>query len=320
MADPRRILIIKPSSLGDVVHALPAVGRLRARYPHAHFAWVIQPAFAPLLAQHPGIHELLPFPRDRFRGPVGWVRFARWLHEFTPSSWDLVVDFQGLLRSALIGLAARPGRFVGPADAREGARLFYDAAQSCAEPHAVDRNLAIAACAGATDGPLDFPLPTGALPEGVPPDFILLHPFSRGSGKSLPSNTVRRLLDALGPARVLVVGQGAHALPPLPAHAEDWLNRTSLLDLIALLRKARAVISVDSGPMHVAAAVNRRLLAIHTWSDPARVGPWQMTAQIWKNGRIGPRNAMADPSPGRFPVGIDCEAIAAWATDMRGSV
>jgi len=316
VVEPRRILVIKPSSLGDIVHALPAVHRLRQRYPVAHLAWVIQPAFAPVLEGNPDVDACLPFPREQFRGLAGLIRFGQWLSDFPERDWDLVVDFQGLLRSALMGLASRPGRWIGPCDAREGARLFYDATRPALGLHAVERNLTVAACAGAdSDQPLAFPLPDGELPAGFGPGaFTLLHPFSRGKGKSLTPAQVEVLATMLAPRRVVLVGRSDLVLPGLPGNVENWINRTTLTELIALLRQAEAVVSVDSGPMHLAAALSSRLLSLHTWTDPRRVGPWQSGAKVWKGGRIGARDAL-DGASGRLPGQDDLELIACWVTE-----
>jgi len=318
VSEPRRLLIIKPSSLGDIVHALPAVGRLRQHFPSAHLAWVIQPAFAPILAGNPDVDERILFPRDDFRGLVGLRRFWRYLREF-PGPWDRVIDFQGLLRSALIGLASQPGQFIGPTDAREGARLFYDHAGPFADPHAVSRNLAVAAAAGAGKGEVRFPLPAGHPPVGFDPSpYVLLHPFSRGAGKSLSEEMVMEFVQRLEPRRVVIVGRRYHNGLRLPGNGEDWINRTRLSELVALMRGAEAVVSVDSGPMHLAAAVNPNVLSLHTWTDPSRVGPWQAEADVWKNGRIATRSMIDDPRPGRWPETADLDQWITWVREKTG--
>jgi len=316
VAGPRSILVVKPSSLGDVVHALPAVARLREACPTAEIAWLIHPAFAPLLEDNPDIDRVLPFPREQFRGPHGLVRFGKWLHHFTPRDWDWVVDLQGLLRSALIGLAARPGRLIGSSHAREGATWFYDQIVPVTDQHAVSQNLAVIEAATQSRGSHAIRFP---LPQRIPPVTgtidVVLHPFARGTGKSLPVDGVLQLVQALAPARVLLVGRTEIPLPPLPGHTENWINRTSLPELIGILRHAKVVISVDSGPMHLAAAVCPKVIAIHTWSDPAKVGPWPLDAVVWKNGKWGNRLTLGGNTPGRLPSKQDLVQIAGRASE-----
>jgi ADP-heptose:LPS heptosyltransferase len=306
---PRSILVLKPSSLGDVVHTLPAVAALRRHFPHARIAWMVNPEWAPLLEGNPSIDAVLPFPRSRFRGPLGPLRLLPWARDFaTEAASDLVLDFQGLLRSAFIGKLCRIRHFHGLSDAREGARFFYDAtARVTPSQHAVDRYLALVASLGVpVPRPLEWPLPAAPLPEGFDADrpFIALHPFSRGQGKSLSLPDLETLCRSLAPLRLVLLGRFESPLPPslssLP-HLENWLNRTSLPQLVSLLRQASWTISVDSGPMHIAAALSPRLLSIHTWSDPQRVGPYPPEAWIWQNGSLfqrgQPTRTLPAPSP-----------------------
>lgn len=228
---------------------------------------------------------------------------------------ELVLDFQGLLRSALIGRLCRGGSFLGLSDAREGARFFYDGvADVSAQSHAVDRYLQLVATLGVdTTGPLEWPMPLGVPIPGVEPGYVLLHPFSRGAGKSLSLSQVREFCDALAPMRVILVGRSAEVVPA-QSNALNLLNRTSLEELVWLIRAAGYVVSVDSGPMHMAAALTPRLLALHTWSDPAKVGPYRPEAWIWKSQRLFQR---AHPEAGR-PV-RDFGEIALFVKDQMNS-
>ena len=116
---------------------------------------------------------------------------------------------------------------------------------------------------------------------------VLLHPFSRGRGKSLGWEQVTDLIERLVPARrVILVGWNDEREPVLPYGCVSYVNRTSLGELIWLVRRAAFVVSVDSGPMHLAAALNRPLLSIHAWSDPRKDGPYRPDAWVWKNGRF----------------------------------
>jgi heptosyltransferase I len=174
-------------------------------------------------------------------------------------------------------------------DAREGARWFYDrVAEVNRDEHAVERYLKLAECAGGAIGePLHSQLPTGdPLPRfDEHPPFILLHPFARGRRKSLSNAVIEEFCRAFAPTRVLVVGQ-SHRQLGAQENCIDLTNQTSLLQLVWLIRVARFVISVDSGPMHIAAALTARLLSIHTWTDPRRVGPYNPDAWIWKHGQL----------------------------------
>jgi ADP-heptose:LPS heptosyltransferase len=262
---------------------------LRGAYPGAEITWIINPEFAPLLRGNPDVNHVHFFPRGEFRGLGAPKSLLPWLTETRRIRPDLALDFQGLLRSALIAKISGAKEIYGMSDAREGSRWFYDRiAKVNRSGHAVNRYLALAECAGATIGEsLRCPIPTGdRLPrfDEYPP-FILLHPFARGSGKSLSNAVIEEFCRALAPTRVVVVGQSRHKMDP-PENCVDLTNQTSLLQLIRLIRVARFVVSVDSGPMHIAAAVNDRLLSIHTWTDPLRVGPYKPEAWIWKNGQL----------------------------------
>jgi ADP-heptose:LPS heptosyltransferase len=282
-------LIIKPSSLGDVVHTLPAVALLRDAHPHAEITWVINPEFAPLLRGNSDVNHVHVFPRHEFRGLGAAGNLFRWWKTTKLLRPDLALDFQGLLRSALIAKISGAKEIYGMSDAREGSRWFYDrVAKVDRRAHAVERYIKLAECAGATVGEsLRSPIPTGdPLPrfDDYPP-FILLHPFARGSGKSLSNAVIEEFCSALLPTRVVIVGQSQRKIEPAE-NCIELTNQTSLLQLIWLIRAARFVVSVDSGPMHIAAVLTPNLLSIHTWTDPRRVGPYNPKAWVWKNGHV----------------------------------
>ncbi len=323
--NPRRILILKPSSLGDIVHTLPSLAALRARFPESHFTWMVNPEWAPLLEGNPHLDETLLFPRSHFRGPSGWLRFRRWRKDLkTKTHPDLILDFQGLLRTALVARAFRDVPVYGLSDAREGAR-FAQTRTIPADPqaHAVERYLALAAATGATlSGPPVFELPAGDRPsDPLPTDsFVVLHPFSRGQGKSLSPDAVAAFCRAMD-CPVALVGRSDQTLPELPPNTTNLLNKTSLTELLWLLRHAAFVVSVDSGPMHLAAAVTDRLLAIHTWSDPCQVGPYRPGAHVWKARNFFPAlDPLSSSAPAIEPSANDAETIARWVREQLSLV
>ena len=286
----KSILVIKPSSLGDIVHTIPAVALVRDAYPDAEITWVINSEFVSLLRGNSDVNHVYIFPRGEFRGLGAPKSLVPWLRQTRRLRPDLALDFQGLLRSALIGKISRARQIYGMSDAREGSRWFYHrVAKVDRRAHAIERYLKLAELAGATVGEsLRCPIPTGdPLPRFDPyPPFILLHPVARGRGKSLSTGVIKEFCHVFAPTRVVVAGQSHHGIDDAPENCVDLTNQTSLLQLIWLIRAAHFIVSVDSGPMHIAAALTDRLLSIHTWTDPRRVGPYNPDAWVWKNGQL----------------------------------
>lgn len=288
----RSLLVVKPSSLGDVVHTLPSVALIKRAFPELSIRWVVRSEFMPLLDGNPDLERTIEFPRSEMRGTVGVFKLLRWskrsLRE--PSVPDFVIDFQGLLRSGVMARRSGASEIIGLSDAREGAGHFYRwVVPVDTGGHAVDRYLQVPRALGidVSDARQLFRLPQGDIPAGVElpaAPFIMLHPFSRGGGKSLSAEQVRFLCEALAPLPVVIVGMADLELPPLGDRVVDLLNRTSLSGLVAVTRRAGFVISVDSGPMHIAAALGDRLVSIHTWSDPRKVGPYAPGSWVWKGG------------------------------------
>lgn len=284
------ILIVKPSSLGDIVHTLPAVAKIKRHWPESVLRWVINPEWAPLLEGNPYVDEAVIFPRRELHGMRGLFRIGPWARKLRERAQaDLVLDFQCLLRSGLISrLCRKPGgRILGLSDAREGTRYLYDeVADVRGRAHAVNRYLALVEALGISTGePLEWPLPKGIPVPEVNPGYVLLHPFSRGAGKSLTVADVVEFCREVAPRRVVVAGRTDEQIPEI-SNALNLLNRTSLGELIWLIRNADFVVSVDSGPMHIAAAITGRLLSLHTWSDPLKVGPYRPDAWVWKEGKL----------------------------------
>ncbi len=302
LRDFRSLLIVKPSSLGDIVHTLPAARLIKRAHPHLRLRWLANREWTPLLEGCVFVDEVIAFPRRELRGFGGGLRSLAWAAKWnrTPRETpEIVLDFQGLLRSGTISFARGSDWIVGMSDAREGAARFFDEVVPVnAGAHAVERYLRMVAALGIsfTHDDIVFDLPAGTAPAGFDASrpFVLLHPFSRGSGKALPAAVLQTLCDCLTSARVVIVGVTNPAPELRGAHIVDLTNRTSLTELIWLMRQARACVSVDSGPMHIAAAVNDRTLGIHTWTDPRRVGPFNAGAWVWKAGRIAHRDELTE--------------------------
>ena len=295
METPHRILIVKPSSLGDVIHSLPVVSALHRHWPEAEIRWLIHPAWRFLVEEHPGVSGTILFPREKFRGPSGWLRSVAWVRLLRDWRPDLAIDLQGLLRSALFARLSGAPRVIGLSDAREGSRLLYgETVRVNRHDHAVKRYLAVLDHLGVPQSvEPEFSLPEGRTPVGFKKDipYIVLHPYARGAGKSLNAGQIRAFAQGVlgaGQQRIVIVGRNNQSsLADLPPNVEDWSNRTDLLELIGLLRGASFIVSSDSGPMHLAAALHpARTLAIHLWSDPLKVGPCFPESLVWKEGFV----------------------------------
>jgi ADP-heptose:LPS heptosyltransferase len=323
MPAPDSILIIKPGSLGDIVHAIPALPWIRKTWPSTRVTWIVDQRWASLLEHHPLLKSIVVFPREQFHGPDGWARSVRWFQSLSNLCPDLAIDLQGLMRSALMARAARSRIIVGGKDAREGAGWLYhlhaDVDPHC---HAVERYRSILSAVGInTSTPPEFPLGDGTRhPKHPEEPYVLLHPYARGEGKSLTPELTSALCALLAPYRVVLAGVGI-APTNLPPNTLNLLGSTTLPEFVKLAREAAVVISVDSGPGHIAAAVNNRVLMIHTWSDPRRVGPYNPAAHIWQGGEIRPQILDRHshlPSPRSVTV-QDLDSIQQWARSRMES-
>ena len=290
MRTPRRILIIKPSSLGDIVQALPVLAALHDAYPRARIGWVVRDVYASFLAAHPLLDVVIPFARrpGRFGNLVAdQLRLAMRLNHFNP---DLAIDLQGLARSAWFCWLSRAARRIGMSDARELARLAYTEVASVGHrlPHAVDRYMQVVRQLTGRVPPVRFVLPrtpnAAAWAErlvrrlGGPP--IVVAPGARWYTKQWPAECFGRLIRELsgrGCGPFVLVGASAeqHVAARVGAAAAvlDLVGRTDLLMLTELLRRARLFIGNDSGPAHLAAAAGCPTVVLFTCTSPHRAVP-----------------------------------------------
>jgi lipopolysaccharide heptosyltransferase I len=286
-----RILIIKPSSLGDVVHALPTVNLIRRRFPDAHLAWLINDTLASLLKNCSIIDELITFPRQRFGSAKELPAFGDFLAVLQGKGFDIVVDLQGLFRSGLMSWATLATRRIGLSDAREGARLFYNEVVEVRHPHAVDRYLRAARHLGCGDGPIEFPLgssdadrkyvdellahlASSLIPH--PSSFVAVNPSARWETKLWGVDNYRALAQRLPRERVVFTGSSSEAnwIGRLAQGCLNLAGKTDLAQLAELYRRCALLITNDSGPMHIAAAVGTPVVAIFGPTDPALTGPY----------------------------------------------
>lgn len=263
-----RILIVKPSSLGDVVHALPTVARLRAKFPDAHITWLIGSGISSLLKNCPVINDHIEFHRrDSTKLPALLARLRR-------EHFDLVVDLQCLFRSGFMTRVTGAPRRIGLSDAREGARMFYNEIVPVTREHAVDRYLRVAGHLGCPAAPIEFPLGVSK-PAGK--ELIAINPVARWESKIWGDDNFSKLLDKLPAKRIVLVGSAGER-DRIEAinrgRARNLAGGLDLFELAELYRQCAVVISNDTGPMHLAAAVGAPVIALFGPTDPALVGPY----------------------------------------------
>lgn len=261
------ILIVRLGAMGDIIHSLPGAASLKHSYPHARVTWVVEPQWTPLLDGNGFVDRIIVFRRKE---PGSWRRTK---NELRAEHYDLAVDFQGLTKSALIAHAARPERLAGFGSRviRERlAGLFYSTRVQSDAVHVVDQALDLAAGAGAVNLMRGFPLPAGA-PEGRLPSgpFALASPLAGWTSKQWPLEYYASLASMLNMPLVLNGAPGT--VPDVPGTIN---HESGIAGLIDATRRAAVVIGVDSGPLHLAAALNKSGVAIYGPTDPVRNGPY----------------------------------------------
>lgn len=327
--EPHTIGIIKPSSLGDIVHSLPILPILRNLFPLSQITWVVNESFRSLVEGHPDLDRVLAYRRGgsgiTARGIVTTGLLCRRL---MAGQYDLAIDLQGLLRSGLMTGSTRARVRVGMADAREGAGWFYTHRVSAPRKdlHAVDRVIRVAEALGAEEPSPSFHVPIAdadirwaeSALEGVPRPRLVLNLGARWLTKRWPpahfAEIARRAASEFGAGLVAVGSPGDRPLVrELGRHLgsagfRDLSGKTSLLQLAAVARLSDLFLSNDTGPLHLAAAAGARVVGIYTCTDPRLTGPYGPRATsvrscVWCapsfRKRCGRLECLAELSPDR---------------------
>jgi heptosyltransferase I len=298
---PKNILIIKPSALGDIVLALPALSAIRRSFPQARISWLVRPEFADLLRGHPDLDELILFDR-RLLGkwwckPKAFGELMRLFSRLRGGRFDLVFDFQGLFRTGFFGWVTGCKKRFGMGESREFACMFYtdkiEQDSSCI--HLVDYYLKMVALAGAQKGGIEFKLPQDtSADEQVRKlltskkvnvdNYVVLVPGAAQPEKRWPVERFAQLADKIadkfGMSTVATGSESERAgVDVLLASAKSYVvnlaGRTTIRELISLVKGASLVISNDTGPGHIAAALSVPVVMIFGPTNPARVCPYQ---------------------------------------------
>jgi lipopolysaccharide heptosyltransferase I len=300
------ILIVKTSAIGDVIHTLPSLWSLRGAFPNAHITWLVEESAAELVIGHPALNRVLIARRKT------WIRdlragrlvralsgFMRFLHELRDTRYDLVIDFQGLLKSAMWVLLARGTRKAGFGSGMEHAEYSYLALNERVpavnmNQHAIDRSLLLLKSLGVPPVNIRYTLPVTsqqetearallrALDVGEEDRLVAVNAVARWETKLWQSQSFAALADRLEREGIRVVFTGG----PSDGPALDEIGRimtrpprrldgkTGLMTLAAVYRRAQVVVTTDSGPMHLAAAVGTPVVALFGPTAPWRTGPY----------------------------------------------
>lgn len=297
-----KILLLKPSSLGDVVQAVAVLRLLKKHWPASEIYWWLAADLVPLLEGDPDLSGIIRFERQRWAAPWRWHEVFHSLRLMRQQRFDLVIDLQGLARSGLFAWLAQGAFTIGLDDPREGAALFYDriVPRPSAFTHAVDwylevlRDLRVpvhhdfvwwpphAAAAQAVQAKWR---PAGAR-------WLALGPGARWPNKRWPVEhfvaLVRRLAADRPDLRFVILGGpgdgelGRAIAPGAPQRCLDLTGQTSLPEMIEWIRLAELMITNDTGPMHVAAALGTPVVALFGPTEPRRTGPYGQLRQVFQ--------------------------------------
>lgn len=289
-----KILILKPSSLGDVVQALPVLRLLKRRFPESQVYWWLSSDLVSLLDEDPQVAGVFSFERRRWAMPWCWLELIASVRRMRAQAFDWVIDLQGLARSGWLAWFVNGRLTVGVEDPREGASTFYDWAvpRPSAQTHAVDWYLRVLDRLG-VEASSSFewlpvrPKAAAAIRQKWPlanHPWIALQPGGRWLNKRWPVEhfvtLVRQLAQELPEHRFAILGSRADAavtapiVRAAPGRCVDLAGQTTLSEMIEWLREVDMLITNDTGPMHVAAAMKKPVVALFGPTDPRRTGPY----------------------------------------------
>jgi lipopolysaccharide heptosyltransferase I len=295
-----KILILKPSSLGDVVQALPVLRSLKQQLPQSEIYWWIDSALAPLLEDDPDLAGVVRFERRRWAAPQHWGELWRSIRWVRRQSFDWVIDLQCLARSGIFAWLANGGLTVGLDEPREGARIFYDvvARRPSFHTHAVDWYLQILPLLGleASKNFQWLPLRSQVLDSlhrkwpASTRNCVILQPGARWLNKRWPvegfSLLARQVLQSFPEVHIAILGGledaplGATIAGNAGPRCLDLTGRLSLPEMVEWIRSCQLMVTNDTGPMHVAAALGKPVVALFGPTEPRRTGPYHQLNHV----------------------------------------
>ena len=345
-----RVLIVRIGAMGDVLHAMPAVAALRERHPDWFIGWAIEPRWSDLLQITGDPGDLSQGVGPTARGMIDrWYKVAAGAWKRKPFSvstrsdifamrkvlrgdrFDICVDMQGSVKSAVVGKMAGATVFVGAANPREQiARRFYGHRVEVTSTHVVERGCELLGSAvGEVLHPAQVPLPVNAEAEHWAHEvvgcdrFCLISPGGGWGAKVWPADRFGRVAAELGRAGVMTVVNapvnGSSEADQVVESSEGFARAVpcSIAQLIALVRRAGVVIASDTGQLHLAAALKRPVVAIYGPTDPARTGPYGTPSRVFRDATsLTSHKRVSEVEDGMLRIGVD-EVLTA-AVEMLG--
>jgi lipopolysaccharide heptosyltransferase I len=294
----KKILIIKPSALGDIIQAMPAVCCLAQSFPDAQIDWFVRPEYAALIENHKCIHKIILFDRTElgkwWYKPAAFAELLRLISQLRKEKYDIVFDFQGRFRSAIFAWFSGCKQRIGMAGTQEITGLFYTRRISQSSVHLVDFFLDMVCAIGAKRTKVEFGLKPQ--PQAIAEtqkilsahkvntnNYAVFVPGATVEAKKWPLENFAVLADRVYKkyqCSIAVVGTEAErqTAEELQALAEvpviSLAGKTNVRQLIATLAGAKIVVSNDTGPAHIAAALGTSVVLIFGFTNPSRVGPY----------------------------------------------
>lgn len=304
-SDPR-VLIVRLSALGDIVHALPVLAALRRHWPNAHVDWLVEEAYAPILELATGLQRRVIVrakanaeTRDAvtFGGGFGYARAVSFLRA---QRYDVALDLQGLIKSAVWARLSGATRVVGfhrdHVRERQAAALYTEEVVPPPSAHVIHKNLALAAALGAPASTVELPLhpsPAPAMREAIARAggagrYIIINPGAAWPNKRWPADRFGELAASMASRHrlesIVIWGPSELALAESVSRSSGGSAQpapaTSIADLAALVRDAALVVSGDTGPLHIAAAVGTPVVGLYGPTWPERNGPWDADDEV----------------------------------------
>ena len=285
---PEKILIIKPSAFGDIVHSLPFLHAIKSCFPHCEIHWVVSKELQFFLEGHPLIDKLWIFKRKEWGISTSIVTTMQEIVSFCrglrSEKFDISVDLSGLLRSGLITFFAGARIKLGFLESDEGSPFFYThKIRGGKEIHAIDRYLKIASFLGCDTNNIEYPFAPfpehPAICNELPRQYAIMVPSAGKEANRWPAERYGKLASRLPIPSVMIGGKADSDVVQTAAgfsegKAINLVGRTSLKDVLPIIKNAQFMVTNDTGPMHLAAAFNTPVFAIFGPANPIRTGPY----------------------------------------------